>query len=210
MNLILATNNQGKIIEFRRILRGYFSSMEGIDIFGIKSEPDENGMSFSENAKIKLNFYLDKIKEIKANEADLNEYYIMSEDSGIEIDALDGNPGIRSARYGHSAMTSPERNKLVLHRLKDTSSSNRNARFVCCIRFSDFIAEGHQEFSGQCEGKISKIISGKNGFGYDPIFTPLGYNKSMANLSDNEKDKISHRGRACKGLINYLFKNHEN
>tara|TARA_B100001105_G_scaffold188154_1_gene152574 strand:- start:563 stop:1195 length:633 start_codon:yes stop_codon:yes gene_type:complete len=210
MNLILATNNQEKIIEFRRILRGYFSSMEGIDIFGIKSEPDENGMSFSENAKIKLDFYLDKIKEIKANEADLNEYYIMSEDSGIEIDALDGNPGIRSARYGHPDMTSPERNKLVLHRLKDTSSSNRKARFVCYIRFSDFIAEGHQEFSGQCEGKISKIISGKNGFGYDPIFTPLGYNKSMANLSDNEKDKISHRGRACEGLINYLFKNREN
>jgi len=210
MNLILATSSQGKITEFRRILRGYFSSVQGIDIFGIRSEPDENGMSFSENAKIKLDFYLKKIKEVKATEADINECYIMSEDSGIEIDELDGNPGIKSARYGHPDMPSPERNKLVLHQLKDTSSSNRKARFVCYIRFSDFIAEDHQEFSGQCEGKISKIISGKNGFGYDPIFIPLGYNKSMGNLSDNEKDKISHRGRACKGLINYLFKNHEN
>jgi XTP/dITP diphosphohydrolase len=203
MNLILATHNRGKVIEFKRIFEGIFDNFYSVLDLGILAEPEENGSSFSANSKIKLDYYLNELKNINGQHK--KESYVMAEDSGIEIDALDGAPGIKSARFGGPKLNSKGRNDLVLSKLKDVPLEERSARFVCNIRILNIENNNQREFVGKCEGIILEDSSGINGFGYDPIFKPLGYNTSMANLPDQKKDEISHRGIACNKLKEGMF-----
>jgi len=204
MNIILATHNKGKIEEFRRIFLNCPVNLSSVFDYGITLEPEETGVNFSENAQIKLDYYLKIIKKNKPHD-NSNKNLLLAEDSGIEIEALNGDPGVLSARYGGEGLNSMDRNNLVLKKMKDISPENRKARFVCCIKVVDIKMDSVYEFIGYSEGIILDDIYGSKGFGYDPIFKPLGYNVSMASLEPEVKDKISHRGLATRKLIKELL-----
>ena len=144
MNLILATHNRGKVIEFKRIFEGIFDNFYSVLDLGILVEPEENGSSFSANSKIKLDYYLNELKNINGQHK--KESYVMAEDSGIEIDALDGAPGIKSARFGGPKLNSKGRNDLVLSKLIDVPLEERSARFVCNIRILNI--ENNNSYAG--------------------------------------------------------------
>ena len=186
--MILASNNAHKLEEFRAI----FADM-GIEIIpqsaaGCRFEVDENGTTFAENAYLKAKAVADATGEIT-----------VADDSGLMVDALNGEPGIYSARYGfgHDA-SDAERNRYLLGKLGN--EKNRRARFVCCVCCC--LPDGNTITArGECEGEILDAPRGSNGFGYDPLFRPLGYDVSMAELSADEKNAISHRGKAMRKFI---------
>ncbi|WP_068674538.1 XTP/dITP diphosphatase [Oceanobacillus sp. Castelsardo] len=195
--IIIATKNRGKAKEFRE----FFSqrNIEALSLLDIKEQlPDveETGNTFEENASLKA----EEISRI------LNRA-VLSDDSGLVIDALDGRPGIYSARYAGEQKNDEQNIQKVLHELKDISEGQRNARFVCVLA----IARPNGETKlvrGECEGRITLSPSGENGFGYDPVFIPDGYQQTMAELESEEKNRISHRSRAMdklEDLIDTLF-----
>lgn len=185
--MILASNNAHKLDEFRAI----FSDM-GIEIIpqsaaGCDFEVDETGETFEENA------YLKAIAVTRAT-----GQAAIADDSGLEVDALGGAPGVHSARYtGRHDDTDAARNELLLHNLG--ARTDRTARFVSCICCT-FPNGDVLRARGTCEGSILFAPRGENGFGYDPLFLPEGYDCSMAELRPEEKNAISHRGNALKIL----------
>tara|TARA_B100000902_G_scaffold397837_1_gene462779 strand:- start:320 stop:961 length:642 start_codon:yes stop_codon:yes gene_type:complete len=199
--LILATHNDGKIKEFENLLSNFEIGILNLSKLNIQSEPEENGNSFSENAQIKIDYYLSKVKKMK--KFITRETYLLSEDSGIEIDFLNGEPGIRSARYGGDLNTE-ERNQLILDKLKGVEDK-RNARYVSCIKLINIFDQSQYEFIGHFTGTISHEIYSGGGFGYDPIFIPLGYNETVSKLGDDVKNEISHRAIATKKMVKKLF-----
>ena len=202
--LILATHNDGKIKELQDLMHKENVKISNLKKYKIEDEPVENGSTFSENAQIKLEYYFSRLKDLIF--ADNSNTYLLSEDSGIEIDFLDGKPGIKSARYGGNIAT-VERNEMILKSLSGVEVEKRKARYVSCIKILNFNDEIIFEFIGYCEGHISNKSLGKGGFGYDPIFIPLGYNKTMSLLGDKVKNDISHRSIATKKMIKSIFKN---
>ena len=199
MKLILASNNQNKLREFRQLTAGMdvelFSQREA----GCDFEAEENGTTFEENAYIKA-------KAV----TDFTGCVAVADDSGLVVDALNGEPGIYSARFGpgHSA-TDKERYTYLLQRMGD--AADRSARFVCAICCT--FPNGDTLYArGECEGDILYVPEGENGFGYDPIFSPDGAEGSMATLTPEQKNKISHRGKALREFIKkletYLHDNH--
>lgn len=190
MKVILATNNKHKVEEFRRVL-----SPLGIEIFSQKEldiniEVEENGTTFEQNSMLKAKAIYD-----------ITKMPTIADDSGLEVDYLDKAPGIYSARYVSETATDKQRCLKILDELDGVEDDKRVARFVCVISFID---ENGQEFCfrGECEGQIGFEIKGENGFGYDPIFLYDGV--SMAEMSPDKKDKISHRGNAIKKLVKYF------
>ena len=185
--MILASNNAHKLEEFRAI----FADM-GIEIIpqsaaGCDFEVDETGETFEENA------YLKAVAVTRAT-----GQAAIADDSGLEVDALGGAPGVHSARYtGRHDDTDAARNELLLHNLGDRT--DRTARFVSCICCT-FPNGDVLRARGTCEGSILFAPRGENGFGYDPLFLPDGYDCSMAELCPEEKNAISHRGNALKIL----------
>ena len=202
--LILATHNDGKIKELQDLMHKENIKISNLKKYKIEDEPVENGSTFSENAQIKLEYYFSRLKDLIF--ADNSNTYLLSEDSGIEIDFLDGKPGIKSARYGGN-ISAVERNEMILKSLSGVEVEKRKARYVSCIKILNFNDEIIFEFIGYCEGHISNKSLGKGGFGYDPIFIPLGYNKTMSLLGDKVKNDISHRSIATKKMIKSIFKN---
>ncbi len=202
--LILATHNDGKIKEFQNLMHKVNINIFNLKKYNIIDEPVENGITFSENAQIKLEYYFSRLKNLVFSEN--SNIYLLSEDSGIEIDFLVGKPGIKSARYGGN-ITTTERNEMILKSLSGVEVEKRKARYVSCIKILNFHDEVISEFVGYCEGHISKESLGKGGFGYDPIFIPLGYNKTMSLLGDKVKNDISHRSIATNKMIKSIFKN---
>ncbi|MCH5171724.1 MAG: RdgB/HAM1 family non-canonical purine NTP pyrophosphatase [Erysipelotrichales bacterium] len=193
LKIIISSNNSHKIKEYKEI----FSAYPNIRILSLKDaniniDPEENGTTFKENSLIKA-------KSI----AKLTTDIVIADDSGLEIDALDGFPGIFSARF-MSGHTYEEKFMAIFDMLKD--KENRGAQFHCVITLVNLIDEP-LFFEGIVRGEIAKTSNGSNGFGYDPIFIPNGYNTSFANLSDDEKNTISHRGIASKKLLNFLKEN---
>ncbi len=127
----------------------------------------------------------------------------MADDSGLEVDALGGAPGVRSARYAGEPSNTPANNALLLKNMEGLE--NRTARFVCAIALVD--PEGKEHVArGECPGHIAPVASGTTGFGYDPLFIPDGYDRSFAELGDIEKNKISHRGRALAVVKSIMLK----
>lgn len=184
----MATNNEGKIKEFSRMLTPLGFEVVSLKQVGIVSDPEENGKTFAENARIKAKAVYD-----------LTHQTCIADDSGLSVDSLNGEPGVYTARYAGEDATDAENNQKLLSKLK--GSENRDARFICSLHM--FFESGEQLTAhGECKGEIGTELKGNNGFGYDPLF--MVSDKSYAELSAEEKDKISHRGRALKELVKIL------
>ena len=189
-DIMIATSNKGKVREYKSLLEplGYavhdLSELDPIEI-------DENGSTFQENALIKAKSIKDKCNMI-----------VIADDSGLEIDALNKEPGIHSARYleGHDYSY---KNKVLLERMK--GKTDRTARFVCAIALCD--ETGDHLFTGVMEGKINDQAAGDNGFGYDPIFFLPELNKTTSELSPDEKNRLSHRSIALQKWGEYVKNN---
>ena len=188
MDIVIATNNINKVKEYNEILSPLGFNCLSLKDLNIICDPEETGSTFKENALIKA-------KEI----AKYTNKLILADDSGIEIDAYPNLLGIYSHRFLENEPYSIK-NATLIEMLKDKI---KTARYVCVIALLNF---NDQElfFEGICEGHISDIPKGNNGFGYDPIFIPSGLDKTMAELESEEKHKISHRGIASNKLVEYL------
>ena len=191
-DLILATGNRGKIAEITRHLQGLKLNVRSLLDIRQPIEIEETGSSYSENALIKA---ITAHKTIGG--------MALADDSGLEIDALNGEPGVRSARYGGAGMTDAERNRLVLGKLKGVSLEERRARFVCVAVIVDEIGRP-SEFRGVLEGYIGEKSAGEEGFGYDPIFYLPDSGKSLAQLGIDIKNRISHRAAAMQQVRSCL------
>jgi XTP/dITP diphosphohydrolase len=189
--LVIATRNRKKIEEIRRILEGIPVRLYSLDDFPGCPDVDEDADTFEGNA----------VKKARAV-AGYSGKPSLSDDSGLEVDALGGAPGVYSARYSGTGDDSKNLEK-VLSELKGVEESRRGARFVCVIALA--FPDGKVEtFEGFVEGRIGKEPKGFNGFGYDPVFYPKGRNRTFAEISPDEKDTMSHRGVALRKLRTYL------
>ena len=190
MKLIAATNNAHKLIEFKRILEPLGFTVLSQKEAGIHVEAEETGTTFEENAYLKAKAVYDA-----------SGLATVADDSGIAVDALNGAPGVYSARYGGPGLNDVDRYEKLLHEMDGVPDEKRTARFVCAI---SLILSSDQVFgfTGVCEGKIGYEPRGENGFGYDPIF--MVGDKSTAELLPEEKDKISHRGQALRNMEQML------
>lgn len=193
MEFILASNNKGKLKEIKEKLKKFRIDVISQSEAGINIEVNETGTTYEENATLKAKAIYD-----------LTHKPVISDDSGLEIDFLDGKPGIFSARFlGEDTPYEEKRNK-VLEMLKNASEEERTARFRCSICFIDEKGNTHI-FSEKCEGIIAHSSRGTNGFGYDPIFEYKG--KTFAELTQEEKSKVSHRGKAINKFVEYIATN---
>ena len=192
----MATTNPGKIAELRKLLCA--DGWEVIGLGDLASAPppvEETGTSFAENALLKADYYSQATGELT-----------LTDDSGLEVAALEGRPGVYSARYGGEGLTDRERNARLLAELTGVPEDDRDARFVCVLAL---VGEKDGEtirgtFRGCCEGRISLAPSGEGGFGYDPVFLDPQSGRSFAELSPEEKLARSHRGRALAQLRAHL------
>jgi XTP/dITP diphosphohydrolase len=194
LKLLIATNNPGKLREYRALLKGVpFDLVSPLDI-GIKTVVPETGASYEENARLKA--------ETLAEEGQI---LTLADDSGLEVDALHGEPGVMSARYAGENASDSERVSFLLDKLRDVPEKQRSAHFCCVIAiarcgFPTVIC------LGECTGYIAFQPRGNNGFGYDPIFFLPEVGKTMAELPENVKNRISHRGQAAKTARKMLFR----
>ncbi|MDQ2716694.1 MAG: XTP/dITP diphosphatase [Chloroflexota bacterium] len=184
-DLLLATTNRHKLEEYRAILSDLpFTLLSPTDIY-LDLDVEETGTTFAENAELKALAY-----------AKASGLLSLADDSGLEIDALDGAPGVYSARFAGRDTSYEERFRLILEKLKGLPEAQRSARFCCSI----VIAEPsgyHQTAEGVIEGVIADAPRGEHGFGYDPIFLVPALGKTTAELTPEQKNRISHRGRAA-------------
>jgi XTP/dITP diphosphohydrolase len=185
MKLLIATRNPGKVREYEKLLAGLpleltHPAQEGLDI-----EVAETGESFAENARLKATAY-----------ARASGLLTLADDSGLEVDALGGEPGIRSARYAGSEASDEERYRLLLAKLQGVPWEKRTARFRCVIAVATPDGQIHTA-EGACEGIITFEPRGEHGFGYDPVFYLAEYEMTMAELPPETKNRISHRARAA-------------
>jgi len=194
--LVLATRNQGKITEFRRILDALAPGeieLIGVDQFPDLIDVEETGSTFEENSLLKAR-YTSKATGLPA----------IADDSGLCVDALNGDPGIFSARWAGEHGNDRANLDKVLNQLKDIPDSNRTAHFMCVA--SLVLPDGrHQVAEGRFDGHILHAPIGENGFGYDPIFQPLGMSISSAQMSAEEKDLLSHRGKSLRSLAPHVI-----
>ncbi|MEZ0536755.1 XTP/dITP diphosphatase [Caldicellulosiruptoraceae bacterium PP1] len=199
--VIVATKNKGKKEEIRELFKDYFDEFISIDELDKEINIIENGNSFEENAFIKAKVIYD-----------LFHMPTLADDSGLMVDLLNGEPGIYSARYAGEDSNDKKNMEKLLDKLRDTPENNRTAKFVCVFVFID--ENGNiLKSRGECHGKIAFEPKGNNGFGYDPIFIPYGFDKTFAELSDNVKNSISHRFNAAiklKKLLEELYEDFSN
>jgi XTP/dITP diphosphohydrolase len=193
--LLLATNNRGKAREYKSLLRGIPFEMVTPTDLGIDAEVEETGGSFEENARLKA-----------AALAEASGVLSLADDSGLEVDALGGEPGPLSHRYAGEGASDADRVDYLLGKLRDIPEGQRSARFRCVIAIA--APRGRVEFFyGECRGVIATAPRGKGGFGYDPVFYVPELGKTFAELKPEEKNKISHRARAAakakEALINW-------
>lgn len=190
--LVAATNNRHKIIEIKRILQNI--PVISLGEAGLSIDVEETGSTFEENALIKARAVFEKLQKPS-----------LSDDSGIEVDALNKEPGVFSARYGGELLNDEERTQLLLKNTEHVEDPGRTARFVCvlCLVFS------HDQqplfFRETVEGRLAKKAAGKNGFGYDPVFIENGRDRTFGELPPQVKDENSHRARALRSLARFLF-----
>jgi len=191
--IIVATKNTGKVRELKKLLVDLPLQLKSLNEFPNIVEAKEIGASFAENAVIKAQSYALQTKHLS-----------LADDSGLEVEALDGAPGVFSARY--AGEDADDRGKIakLLYELGKTQDTRRSARFVCVMAISDEKGEVKFLAEGICNGKIALTPSGANGFGYDPIFVPDGFEQTFGELSDQIKQQISHRAQAVKKIIPFL------
>ncbi len=222
MQLVFATGNQDKVREIREILNDPELAVFSMREIGISSDPEENGSSFEDNALIKaraaarLLFSAPLTAPLDPN----IPTFVLSDDSGLVVDALDGAPGILSARYLGRDTPYPEKMGAILRKLEGLSGQERSARFVCAcaavypmhaLPAGAAVADNGEELT-ECvvtaamEGEIADSIRGQHGFGYDPFFYLPELGKTSAELTDEEKNAISHRGKALRSMMDTLRK----
>ena len=196
LEIVIATNNPNKVEEYRQM----FASISNIKLFSLKDENihieiEENGKTFKENSLIKA----ESISK-------LTNKFILADDSGLEIEALDNFPGIYSARF-MEGRPYKEKWAAIFEMLKN--KENKNAQFHCAITFITPAKEKYV-FEGIEKGYITEKIEGENGFGYDPIFFSNSLNKTFGNATEEEKNAVSHRGKAFSQLLEFIKNNFNN
>jgi len=188
MTVVLATKNAGKIAEIKAVL-----DIPGVAWLTCEGQPDwpevvEDGPTFLANATLKARAL-----------ADFFDRPALADDSGLEVEALDGRPGINSARFAGPAGIDDDNISKLLYALRDVPAEKRSAQFVAVVVLA--MPDGRViSATGACRGAINTARRGARGFGYDPVFLPLGYEKTMAELTAEEKNSLSHRGRALRRL----------
>jgi XTP/dITP diphosphohydrolase len=194
MDIVLATRNRKKVEEIRRITAGLPISVLSLDDFSGCPETVEDQDTFEGNATKKAL----EVARFTGKPA-------LSDDSGLEVDALGGAPGVYSARYDPDAESGndPRNYRKLLQDLRATPGRTRSARFVCCIALA-FPDGAVRTFFGYAEGRIGHEARGKQGFGYDPVFIPEGFERTFAEMGPEEKDLLSHRGKALEKLDEFL------
>ncbi|CAN2041689.1 dITP/XTP pyrophosphatase [Candidatus Magnetomoraceae bacterium gMMP-15] len=186
MVIVLATRNHGKTAEIKSILKGYPIIIKNLDDFGAIPEVEEDGDTFDENAYKKASF-ASRILGLPA----------MADDSGLTVEALNGAPGVHSARYAGKNATDEQRLEKLLQQMQ--GKTDRKAAFECVISLA--VPTGPAlTYENRCEGIITEKPEGSNGFGYDPVFFYPPFNKTFAQLTREEKNQVSHRGKALKEI----------
>ncbi len=189
---MLATKNRGKVREFREKLKEFGIEVVPVDEVKFVEPPREKGETFCENAYEKASYYSQKLG-----------LPVIAEDSGLEVEALGGKPGVYSSRFAGENATDEENNRKLIEELARLGIKESRARYVSFV----FLAfpEGMGIWScGEVRGKVITEPRGTGGFGYDPLFVPEGFSKTMAELSLEEKNRISHRGRALDNLVELI------
>lgn len=195
--IIFATGNMGKMREIRDILRNIDADILSMKEAGIEADIVENGTTFEENAVIKAKAVAELLTEHDGGK--YREAIVLADDSGLEIDYLNKEPGIYSARYMGEHTPYSAKNQNLLKRLAGVPAEKRSARFVCAI--AAVMPDGDVITTlGTIEGRIGDRAEGNNGFGYDPIFYVPEFGCTTAQLSEEEKNRISHRGRALEAM----------
>ena len=190
--LLLATNNDHKVRELRRLLAHLPLALLTPAEAGVSLEPAEDGATYEANALATARAF-----------ADASGLPALADDSGIEVDALGGRPGVHSARYGGSGLTDENRVALLLRELADVPDGERTARYRAVLAV--VAPDGTERTAeGWCEGTVAHTRDGANGFGYDPVFFVAALGVTMARLTDEEKDAVSHRGNAARAIAPVL------
>ncbi|HEV8591465.1 MAG TPA: RdgB/HAM1 family non-canonical purine NTP pyrophosphatase [Pyrinomonadaceae bacterium] len=192
--LLVATGNAGKVRELAKLL-----PTSPVELFGFRdallmNEVAETGSTFRENAILKATGY-----------AQQSGLWSLADDSGLEVDALGGRPGVLSARYAGAETPYDRKIRSLLDELSEAGDTDRSARFVCSMAISDPHGSITFETTGVCQGKLANTPRGTNGFGYDPIFVPDGFEQTFGELDDEIKQQISHRARAAREIVRYLL-----
>jgi len=188
---LLATGNQGKVREIKDLLADVPIEIVSLASFPNIREPEETGDTFEANALLKADYYNQQ-----------TGLTAIADDSGLVVDALDGRPGVYSARYGGPDANDVDRYRKLLDELNDVPDDKRTARFVCVAAI---VGDGiRQTFSGVAEGRILRAPRGQGGFGYDPVFYYPELDKTFAELTREEKSVVSHRGQAFAQLVEFL------
>ena len=200
MTLLVATTNEAKLQEIRALLSGLPIELVGLADLPPVVEPEETGITFQENAALKARYY-----------AAHSQLLTVAEDSGLVIDALDGEPGVRSARFLRPDASYEERFAEICRRLAGRPTAPRSARFVCALALADGTRErdGDRDgvifqTTGVIEGEVAKTPSGNRGFGYDPIFYYPPYGRTLAEVTEEAKLRVAHRGQAFRHLAEWL------
>ncbi|OGV45033.1 MAG: non-canonical purine NTP pyrophosphatase, RdgB/HAM1 family [Lentisphaerae bacterium GWF2_44_16] len=188
--ILAATKNKHKVEEYKELLAGKDVEISSLLEFPDCPDIEEDGSTFEENARKKA-----------LAASDSTEMPAFADDSGLEVAALNGEPGVKSARYAGKNASNEERIAKLLENMK--GKEDRRARFVCVIAVANN-GEIIETFRGEVSGKITEAPRGTNGFGYDPVFMPDGYDKTFGELSSEIKNKISHRAKAAREAIDYI------
>lgn len=197
LRLLIATTSKGKIIELTRLLGDLPFAITGLDALPQSfPPPEETGRTFADNALLKASAY-----------AAATGLLTLADDSGLEVDALDGAPGVHSARYAGAGASDADRLTKLLAALRDFPDAARTARFKCAIALVGILNDRQvrRVFEGSCEGVIARSPRGSHGFGYDPIFVDGELHRTFAELTPEEKAARSHRGRALKAVREFLL-----
>jgi XTP/dITP diphosphohydrolase len=190
---LIATRNGGKLLEFRDLLIGLRVPLVSLSDFGSVIDIDETGSTLSENAELKASGYATQVG-----------LWTMADDTGLEVDALNGAPGVQSARYAGRNASDLERITRVLSEIELSKNPNRLAMFRCAIAIADPTGSIAFRSEGSCKGQILHTPTGVQGFGYDSIFIPDGFNSSFGELPSVVKNKISHRSIASAAAREFL------
>jgi XTP/dITP diphosphohydrolase len=191
--LLVATGNAGKVREMRQLLADLPLRLRGLDEFPTVAEVPETAETFACNARLKARGY-----------AAQTGLWTLADDSGLAVDALNGAPGVYSARYGGAGLTAADRVQFLLKELKDTPENERRARFVCVVMLANPAGEIIFTAEGVCAGRLAFAPRGAGGFGYDPIFLPDGYTQTFGEIPAGVKNTFSHRARALAQVREFL------
>ena len=192
--LVLGTGNNKKRAELELLLANYPVQLSSLKDFDAVEEPEETGNTFAANAAIKAEYYAKQF-----------DRWVLAEDSGLCVKALDGAPGVYSARYSGPHATDQSNNELLIENIKDIEPSNRHAWYTCHICIADPNGNIVAESTGQCHGRILCTPRGDGGFGYDPLFELPEYHRTFGELGACVKKVLSHRGRAYRQLMPKLI-----